>query len=80
MPESTYISVNNMKSGQIGKVIEIQGGPGLASRLSAMGLRPGQKIIKISSMFWRGPVTIEAGTTRIAIGYGMANKILVEPE
>jgi len=27
----------------------------------------------------RGPVTVEAHGTQIAIGYGMASKILVEP-
>ena len=29
-------------------------------------------------MFMRGPVTIQFDNTQVAIGFGMANKILVE--
>jgi Fe2+ transport system protein FeoA len=28
----------------------------------------------------RGPVTVRVGNSQVAIGFGMANKILVEPE
>jgi len=45
-----------------------------------LGIRPGKKITKISSMLMRGPVTVQAGHTQIAIGFGMANKIFVELE
>jgi ferrous iron transport protein A len=79
MPGTKNITVNTMKSGQTGTIIEIQGGQGLTARLSALGIIPGRKITKISEMFMRGPVTIKTGNTRVAIGYGMADKIIVEP-
>ena len=60
-------------------VVDILGGHGLASRLEALGIRPGTNIVKRSEMFMRGPVTVEAHGAQIAIGYGMASKILVEP-
>jgi len=69
-----------MYPGQRGKVVKIDGGFGLVSRLSALGIRPGKKITKVSSMLMRGPVTVQLGNTRLAIGFGMANKIFVELE
>jgi len=74
------VNLSQMYSGQSGKVVEIDGGVGLVSRLSAMGIRPGRKITKLSSMLMRGPVTVQQGSTRLAIGFGMARKILVEIE
>jgi len=74
------VTLRQMQSGQSGKVVQVQGGMGLANRLSALGVRPGKKIIKVSSMLMRGPVTVQSGNTRMAIGFGMANKIVVEIE
>lgn len=34
----------------------------------------------VSSMFMRGPVTVEVDRRRIALGLGMASKVLVEVE
>jgi ferrous iron transport protein A len=67
-----------MYPGQSGKVVKVDGGKRLVSRLSSLGIRPGKKITKISSMLMGGPVTVQLGSTRLAIGFGMANKILVE--
>ncbi len=78
MPDEKQISLCQMQSGQIGNVVQIQGGHGLIRRLSALGIRPGQKITKVSSMFMRGPVTIQVGNAQVAIGFGMAKKIIVE--
>lgn len=47
-------------------------------RLEAMGIRPGKRITKVSSMFGHGPVTISVDSMQIAIGFGMADKIIVE--
>ncbi|MEW6557118.1 MAG: TonB family protein [Elusimicrobiota bacterium] len=38
------------------------------------------KIRKISSPILRGPAVIEVGNTKIAIGRGMAQKIIIEIE
>ncbi len=69
-----------MYSGQSGRVMQIDGGIGMVNRLNALGIRPGKKITKVSSMMMRGPVTVQLGGTRLAIGFGMANRILVEIE
>ena len=80
MPDGKIVTLREMRTGQRGKVVELQGGHGLVNRLSALGIRPGKKITKVSSMLMRGPVTIQSGQTRLAIGFGMAGKIIVELE
>jgi len=80
MTIAKQVNLRQMYPGQSGKVLRIEGGMGLLSRLSALGIRPGKKITKISSMLMRGPVTVQLGSTRLAIGFGMANRILVELE
>lgn len=78
MPERKQIALHQMQPGQSGIVFQIQGGHRLIDRLNALGIRPGQKIIKTGSTLMRGPVTIKVGNAQVAIGFGMANKIIVE--
>jgi len=80
MTMTKQVTLRQMDAGQRGTVLRVDGGMGLMSRLSAMGIRPGKKITKISSMLMRGPVTVQVGNTRLAIGFGMASRILVELE
>jgi ferrous iron transport protein A len=72
------VDLTQMRPGEIGIVKEIQGGHGLVRKLQSMGLRPGKKITKVSSHFWRGPQTVEVDNIQIAVGFGMAKSILVE--
>jgi len=67
-----------MQIGQSGVVIQIQGGHGLVNRLNSLGIRPGKRITKTSSMIMRGPVTIQVDRAQVAIGFGMARRIIVE--
>jgi len=78
MSEGKLVTLRQMQSGQSGKLVQVQGGHGLVSRLNALGIRPNKRITKVSSMLMRGPVTIKLDSTQIAIGFGMANKIIVE--
>lgn len=80
MTEKEMITVAQMDAGQRGKVVEVLGGQGLLLRLSSMGIRPGKLITKVSSMFMKGPVTIQIDRSQLAIGFGMAKKIIVEPD
>jgi len=67
-----------ISSGQTCTVIRIEGGHGLVRRLQALGIRPGKRITKVSSMFGRGPVTINIDRSQVALGFGMAGKIVVD--
>ena len=72
------IDVTQMQPGEIGEVTEIQGGFGAVSKIHGIGIRPGKEVTKVSSHFWRGPQTLAIGNLRVAVGFGMARKILVE--
>ncbi|MBU0478855.1 ferrous iron transport protein A [bacterium] len=74
------ISLVNMRSGQNGKIVQIDGGAGMNCRLDALGLRVGKTIKKVSRQLMRGPVIVSHGNTRAAVGFGMAQKIWVEIE
>ncbi len=78
MSEGKLVTLRQMQSGQSGKVVQIEGGYGLANRLNALGIRPGKRITKVSSMLMRGPVTIQSGNTQVAVGFGMANRVIIE--
>lgn len=71
-------TLNDLKTGEGGKITQISGGHGMVDRLASLDIRPGKKITKLNSAFLRGPVTIEVDRTRLAIGFGMAKRILVE--
>jgi ferrous iron transport protein A len=78
MSNNMQLSLAQMGAGQTGTVIVILGGRGLNRRLEAMGIRPGKKVTKVSGMLFRGPITFRTDHTQLAVGFGMANKIMVE--
>jgi len=78
MPNGKQVTLAGMQSGQRGMVVQIQGGHGMVNRLSALGIRPGKRVTKVSSMLMRGPVTIQVDRMQVAIGFGMAKRIIVE--
>jgi ferrous iron transport protein A len=72
------IDLTQMKEGERGRVVDIQGGWGLSRRLDDLGIRIGTEVVKVSSQIMRGPVTVRAGNTQVAIGFGMASRVIVE--
>lgn len=77
-PGEGQVNLARMRVGQSGTVVHLQGGHGLVDRLNALGIIPGKRITKISSTIMRGPVTVEVDRARVAIGFGMARRILVQ--
>ena len=78
MPDEKIIPLTKMHAGQSGKVIEIEGGQNILNRLNSLNIRIGKEVKKVSSMLMHGPVTVEVGNSRVAIGYGMARRIMVK--
>ncbi|HEC20998.1 MAG TPA: ferrous iron transport protein A [Candidatus Peregrinibacteria bacterium] len=70
--------LSQLKPGQEGKIIEIVGGSGVGRRLDAMGVRVGKKVKRISRGLMRGPVVFEIDGMQMALGLGIAEKILVK--
>lgn len=62
------------------KVIDYESGKGMVNKLTSLGIRIGKEILIVNSSFMGGPLTVLAGSTRIAIGRNMATKIIVEVE
>ena len=73
-------TLKDLKSGEGGRIAQIDGGRGVVNRLAALGIRPGRRVMKLSSGFMRGPVTIQVDRAQVAIGFGMAKRILIEVE
>ncbi|HDJ66128.1 MAG TPA: ferrous iron transport protein A [Nitrososphaeria archaeon] len=65
-----------LSEGEVGTVVEIRAGRGLTGRLLAMGIVPGAKIRVLKSS-GPGPILVEIGQTRIALGRGVAMKVMV---
>jgi len=77
-PSGNIVNLLEMKTGQSGRIMEVRAGMGLARRLETMGMRVGIQCVKISGMPLGGPVVVQLGGTRIALGRGMARKVMVE--
>jgi len=60
-------------------LISIAGGRGLRARLTDMGLNEGIKF-RVLHSHRPGPSIILIGNTRLVLGYGMAQKVLVKEE
>lgn len=73
------INLTRLKNGQSARVIKVQGDHQFIDRLEAMGILPDTTIVKKSASLMKGPIVIEKGEMQLAIGYEMAQKILVEP-
>jgi ferrous iron transport protein A len=71
-------SLDEIAPGQRAVIVALSGGREFQSRLTNMGLRVGQDVRLIcGGNHETGPALIAAGETRLALGRGMARKILV---
>ncbi|NWF93159.1 MAG: ferrous iron transport protein A [Syntrophaceae bacterium] len=61
-----------------GKVIDIEGGSGIRHRLSQMGIHPGDIVTILRFGALRGPILIEVHGSQVALGRGIASKVMVE--
>ena len=78
MYQNEQLTLAEMKTGQTGTMVGVLGGHGLVQRLDALGVRPGKRVTKINSTLFHGPITLKVDSTQVAVGFGMARKIIVE--
>ncbi len=64
---------------QRAKVVSISGGRGLVKRLNDMGFSLGAEVMVLNRAM-AGPLMVMVKGTRVAIGRGLATKIMVNPE
>ncbi|MDD5428725.1 MAG: FeoA family protein [Candidatus Omnitrophica bacterium] len=72
------ISLVQLKPKHKGRVAEILGGANLQSRLMNMGIYKGREVTKVSYMGLKGPVVIKVGRGILALGHGIASKVIIE--
>jgi ferrous iron transport protein A len=74
----TTVDLTQLEEGESGRIVLISGGHGLIRRLESLGVRGGKSVTKVSSQLLRGPITVRIDGFQVAVGFGMAKKILVE--
>ncbi len=71
----------NLKKVKIGskcRVVELKGGTMFNKKAESLGIRVGSIIEKKTAQLMNGPITVQIGSTNIALGIGMAEKIIVD--
>ncbi len=68
--------LSELMPGELGKIIDIKGGWALRHKLSLRGIVEGSSVRMISSN--RGPIVVEVERNVVALGRGMAQRIVVK--
>jgi len=71
------VDLAQMKNGQMGIVVRLQGGHGFIRHVQALGIIEGKRITKLASHPLRGPILVSVDNLQIAIGFGLAKRIFL---
>jgi len=63
--------------GMRAQVVVLLGGFGMQRHLISLGIVPGKIVRKITSQPMGGPIMVEIGGVRIALGRGIARRVIV---
>ncbi|MFA5423184.1 MAG: FeoA family protein [Phycisphaerae bacterium] len=77
MTETTLKRLSQVRQGKTVVLVRVDAGCGLNNRLAAMGLLPRTQI-KVVNNHHHGPFVLDLKGAKMALGRGMANKILVQ--
>jgi len=72
------MSLANLKVGAEAEILSLEGGKGFQARLRALGLAEGQRVKKLSEVGLGGPVIVLINRAQIAIGKGMARRVMLK--
>ena len=75
--ETTRTSLAEMKVGEQASIHSFQGGKGIIGRLTSLGFTPGAQVT-MTQNFGHGPLIVMVRGTRVALGRGEAQNILVQ--
>lgn len=71
-------TLDQLRPGQCGKIVRIDGVDGIASRLREMGFVPGQTVQYLRTAPLGDPVKCSVQGSRIAVRCGEARRVLIE--
>lgn len=77
--EKNLFTLASLKEGEVGVINSIVSGWQAAKRLADLGLTAGTQIKIIRKAPISGPIQIEVKGSKLALGKGIASKILVKP-
>lgn len=75
--DTSLIHLAMVAPGETVRVIAVQGGQGLRRRLADLGMNEGE-VLSVVQTDSGGPMILAVRDSRLAIGRGVAHKILVE--
>ena len=75
--EGANMPLSMVSPGEKVKIVEFQGGTQLKNRLSDMGISIGQQVEVLNR---GGPIIVSVKGSRVALGKGLAQKVMVSPE
>jgi ferrous iron transport protein A len=78
MGKHNSMSLGAVRGGESAQIVGMQGGHHFLSRLASLGFTPGARV-KMVQNYGRGPLIVSLRDTRVALGRGEAEHILVEP-
>lgn len=73
------VDLTRLENNQAGRVVEVQGGQPAVANLGNLGIVPGTVLVKKSASLMRGPIVLEREGSQFAVGFAMAQGIIVEP-
>ena len=76
IPQNGCLPLSLVSPGQTVRLVKIAAGRQLTHRLTELGLTPGVELTLLQSN--GGPLLLAVRDTRLALGAGMAHKIMVE--
>ena len=76
MAHNHLVSMSDLKTGELGTVVELDGGHAFIGRMAALGFTPGATVGMLRNP-GRGPIIVRVLDTQIALGHGQACKVSV---
>ena len=76
--KGSIVPLAYLRPGDEGVIVSIIGGRGILRRLVDLGLTPGTKVFVVKSSPFHGPLEIAVRGSDLALGRGVAMKVLVE--
>ena len=73
------MTLDQLHCGEAGTIVDIGAGHGLNRRLQQMGLHVGDVVTVSSQAILKGPLLVTVHGMQIALGRGVARRIVVDP-
>lgn len=80
MERMGYLPLTDLPAYVDGTVVALDGGYGMQARLRSLGIVEGKRLRKLSDIGRRGPVVVLIERTQVAIGYGIARRVMVRAD